>query len=379
MTYKWEVIDANQATISSANGSATLGTIPPFSVPRTTFSALGLRVRLTTTVAASAVPGTGCSSLATAVAQSSVLNGPDPVIVKTGCLTVGSPCSFTVTSAQNPTLAGWSFAWTVTPTATNSGTTASDFRPQFTASADYSIGVTVTNGIGSKSAALTGHIDKPRCSSAPDDFNTAIGPFTNATPAPGDAVPFHIFATGWTPSADCDKFAWSFGDGGQSSEMEPTHVFTNAGTYNVTLVLTGGLATGTFHSTVTIGSGAPPPPPPPPPPNGNGTCTAPQANSAYVTYSGPASGCNAVNGACNPGELVTFVLWPDSGYNLSCGNTTVSWLFGTTQAAAVLRRRIPMPPAVPTTRRRPSRTAQAPLHTRRTCGSEMRRQRSAAR
>ncbi|MEA2475789.1 MAG: hypothetical protein QOE06_3704, partial [Thermoleophilaceae bacterium] len=112
VTYKWEVIDANKAAIFTMNssGTPTLGTIQPFSVPRTTFNALGLRVRLTTTVAASAVPGTGCGGWANAVAESNELNGPDPVIVKTGCVTVGSPCSFTVTSAKNPTLTGWSFA-----------------------------------------------------------------------------------------------------------------------------------------------------------------------------------------------------------------------------------------------------------------------------
>jgi FOG: PKD repeat len=327
VTYKWEVINASQATIASANGSATLGTIPAFSVPRTTFSALGLRVRLTTTVTASAVPGAGCSSLATAVVQSSELNGPDPVIVKTGCLTVGSPCSFTVTSAKNPTLAGWSFAWTVNPTASSSGTAASDFRPQFTTTTDYSVAVVVTNGIGSKTATLSGqHIDKPLCSSAPDQVNNAIGIGSNTTPAPGDTVSFLMFPRGWTPSVQCDKFDWSFGDGGTSTEMIPTHVYTNAGTYNVTLILTGALSTATYTTSATIGTT----PPPPPPGNGgnNGSCTTPQANSAYVVYTGPVSGCTAVTGVCNPGESVFFVLWPDSGYNLNCGNTTVSWLFG---------------------------------------------------
>jgi PKD repeat protein len=323
VTYKWEVIDASQATVTSANGSATLGTITPFSVPRTTFSALGLRVRLTTTVAASAVPGTGCSSLAAVVAQSSVLNGPDPVIVKTGCATVGSPCSFTVTSAQNPTLAGWSFAWTVNPTAANSGATASEFRPQFTTTADYTVSVIVTNGIGSKLATLAGHIDKPLCSSAPDDFNTAIGPFTNSTPSPGDAVPFHIFATSWTPSVQCDKFAWSFGDGGTSTAIEPSHVYNTGGTYTVTLVLTGALSTGTYTTSVTIGT---PPPPPPPPP---GSCVVPTATSAYVAYTGLSSSCTAISGSCNPGEGVQFALGSDTGYNFNCGiGTTVTWSFG---------------------------------------------------
>jgi len=327
VTYKWEVINASNATVTSANGSATLGTIPSFSVPRTTFNTLGLRVRLTTTVAASAVPGTGCSGGATAVAESSELNGPDPVIVKTGCVTVGSPCSFTVTSAKNPTLSGWSFAWSSNPSVTGTGSNTSEFKPQFTTTTDYSVGVVVTNGIGSKTSTLAGqHIDKPLCSSAPDDLNTFIGINVNTTPAPGDAVPFIIFARGWEPAADCDKFDWSFGDGGKSTELAPTHVYAAAGTYAVTLKLTGGLATDTYTTNVTIGTTIITPPPG----GGNGACAVLQANSAYVAYSGPTSNCTAVAGSCNPGESLQFVLYADSGYNLSCGggNTTVTWAFG---------------------------------------------------
>lgn len=332
VTYKWEVIDASNATVVgangsavSANGSATLGTIPAFSVPRTTFSTLGLRVRLTTTVDASAVPGAGCASLANAVSVSSVLNGPDPVIVKTGCATVGTPCSFTVTSATNPTLTGWSFAWTVNPTVTSSGSDASVFMPQFTTTTDYSVSVVVTNGIASKTATLTGqHIDKPLCSSAPDQVNFFFGTGSSTTPAPGDTVSFLIFPRGWTPTAACDKFDWTFGDGGTSKDFTPTHVYQNAGTYTVTLTLTGALATATYTITVTVGTS----PPRPPPGNGGNSCATPLANSAFVSYTGNASGCTAVVGACNPGESLALVLWPDSGYNLNCSGTTVSWAFG---------------------------------------------------
>jgi PKD repeat protein len=321
VTYKWEVIDASKAPITSTSGSASLGTIPAFSVPRTTFSALGLRVRLTTTVAAAAVPGPGCSSLASAVAESTELNGPDPVIVKTGCATVGSPCTFTVTSAKNPTLAGWSFAWTANPAVSSTGSNTSEFKPQFTTTTDYNVGVVVTNGIGSKTATLPGHIDKPLCSSAPDDLNTSIGPNTNGTPEPGTAVPFTIFVLGWTPSAECDKFDWSFGDGGKSTEMYPTHVYQSAGTYTVTLKLTGGLSTGTYTKTVVIGTVIQPPPV-------NG-CAAPQATSAFVTYVGPSSNCTLAGGSCNPGESLQFVLNADLGYNFNCGTgTTVTWSFG---------------------------------------------------
>lgn len=332
-TYKWEVINSSNASILSTNGSATLGTIPSFSVPRTTFSVLGLKVRLTTTVAASAVPGAGCSNAATAVAESSVLNGPDPVIVKTGCVTVGTPCSFTVTSATNPTLAGWSFAWSSNPTVSSSGASTAEFKPQFTTTTDYSVGVIVTNGIGSKTATLPGqHIDKPLCSSAPDDINTYMGPNTTATLTPGVAVPFAIFARGWAPSVECDKFDWAFGDGGTSTELAPSHTYAAAGTYTVTLKLTGGLSTGNYTNTVTIGSSGNPGNGGNPGggnPNSGGGCSAPAANSAYMAYTGLSSNCTAVSGTCNPSETLQFFLQPDNGYNLNCGNgSTITWAFG---------------------------------------------------
>jgi len=330
-TYKWEVVNSSNVTLTSANGSATLGTIPSFSVPRTTFSTLGLKVRLTTTVAASAVPGAGCSNAATAIAESSELNGPDPVIVKTGCVTVGTPCSFTVTSVKNPTLAGWSFAWSVNPnTVTGPGANTAEFKPQFATTTDYSIGVVVTNGIGSKTATLAGqHIDKPLCSSAPDDINTYMGPNTLSTLTPGVPVPFAIFARGWTPSVECDKFEWAFGDGGTSTELAPSHTYAAAGTYTVTLKLTGGLSTGNYTNTVVIGGTSNPGGNPGGNPNQGNGCSAPAANSAYMAYQGLSSSCTAVSGTCNPGESLQFFLQPDNGYNLNCGaGSTITWAFG---------------------------------------------------
>jgi PKD repeat protein len=329
VTYKWDLIDANQAIITSANGSATLGTIPAFSVPRTTFNTTGLKVRLTTSLAASAVSAGNCASLTNLVALSGELNGPDPVVVKNGCATVGAPCSFSVTSVKNPTLAGWSFAWTVNPTVSSVSTTNSSFSPQFTTTTDYIVGVTVTNGIGNKTVTVPSqHIDKPLCSSAPDDLNNAIGINSNTNPSPGDTVSFIMFPRGWEPSVQCDQFDWSFGDGGKSTDMLPTHVYNTAGTYTFTLKLTGALSTATYTNTVTIGNVTPPNNNGGGNPVGGGACSTPQSNSAYIAYTAPASGCTAVSGNCNPGESVQFVLWPDSGYNLNCGNTSITWAFG---------------------------------------------------
>lgn len=324
-TYKWELVK-DSTVLATINGTATLGTIPAFSVPRTAFSTLGLRVRLTTSINEGAAPG--CSAFASSVVQSSLLNGPDPQIAKSGCATVGAPCSFTVTSVSNPSLAGWSFAWNSNPSVSSStGTTAAEFKPQFTTSTDYSVSVTATNGIGSTPVSLPGqHIDKPACSSAPDNINMAIGLGTNPPIAPGDTVSFLIFPRGWVPSAQCDSFTWTFDDGGSSStDMQPTHTFSSARVYNVTLVLKGAQSTGTYTLAVTVGttSGGPGNGGP-----GPGPCSAPQSDSAYMTYFGSTSSCTASAGACSPGETLQFDVRPNGAFNLACGTTIVSWAFG---------------------------------------------------
>jgi len=163
------------------------------------------------------------------------------------------------------------------------------------------------------------------CSSAPDDINNAIGINSNTNPNPGDTVTFIMFPRGWAPSAQCDKFDWSFGDGGKSTELMPTHVYNNAGPYTVTLKLTGALSTATYTTTVTVGT----PPIINPPGNNGGDCTAPQATSAYVGFTGLSSACTAIAGRCATGETVQFSLWPDHGYVLTCGNSTsVTWSYG---------------------------------------------------
>jgi PKD repeat protein len=36
-----------------------------------------------------------------------------------------------------------------------------------------------------------------------------------------------------------DTWSWTFGDGGTSSAQNPSHTYTSAGTYTVTLTVTG--------------------------------------------------------------------------------------------------------------------------------------------
>jgi PKD repeat protein len=62
--------------------------------------------------------------------------------------------------------------------------------------------------------------------------------FTDESSAPGSSL------TGW---------AWDFGDGGSSSEQDPTHTYSEAGTYTVSLTVTNGSGlTDTASSAVTV-------------------------------------------------------------------------------------------------------------------------------
>ncbi len=97
--------------------------------------------------------------------------------------------------------------------------------------------------------------------------NTPPTVSTVASAASGDAP----FAVTFTTTADDDEgpissVAWTFGDGDTATTLNPSHTYTDAGTYEAKIVVTdaGGL---TAEATVTIivnEAGEPPPPPPPP-------------------------------------------------------------------------------------------------------------------
>ncbi|GAB5518291.1 MAG: hypothetical protein RhofKO_05420 [Rhodothermales bacterium] len=80
---------------------------------------------------------------------------------------------------------------------------------------------------------------------APVSMGSVLGP------AEGDPLTIQFSSKGsYDPNADTVTFAWTFGDGGTSSERHPTHTYAQAGTYSATLTLTdpdGLSATYTFE------------------------------------------------------------------------------------------------------------------------------------
>jgi len=127
--------------------------------------------------------------------------------------------AFTDTSTNVPTSWAWTFG---------DGGTSSAQNPthNYTVPGTYTVTLVATNSAGSNTKTRTGYV-------------TVGGPpvadFTG-TPLTG-ARPLSVAFTDTSTSAPT-SWAWTFGDGGTSSAQNPTHSYTVAGTYTVTLVAT---------------------------------------------------------------------------------------------------------------------------------------------
>jgi PKD repeat protein len=81
-----------------------------------------------------------------------------------------------------------------------------------------------------------------------EDKDLPLGCFTQSdtTIVARDSVTFTNCSTGWL------AFIWNFGDGQTSIELSPSHTYTAAGTYTVTLSLTNSEGTTTKTATVVV-------------------------------------------------------------------------------------------------------------------------------
>lgn len=89
----------------------------------------------------------------------------------------------------------------------------------------------------------------------PENGNMAPTAVATATPLSGDA-PLEVTFTGSTSTDDVGivGYAWDFKDGNSSTDADPTHTFTTAGSYEVELTVTDGDGlTDTATVTITVG------------------------------------------------------------------------------------------------------------------------------
>jgi PKD repeat protein len=145
---------------------------------------------------------------------------------------------FVDSSTNTPTTWAWSFG--------DSGTSTEQNPTHiYTSAGTYTVTLTVTNADGSNTISKTGYITASEMVAAPvasfvSSATTGTSPLTIQFTDSSTNIP-----TSWV---------WSFGDGGTSTVQHPSHIYTTAGSYTVTLTATnaGGSNTVSQASYITV-------------------------------------------------------------------------------------------------------------------------------
>lgn len=158
-----------------------------------------------------------------------------PVAAFSGSPTSGTaPLAVTFSSGSSGNISAYSWSF-------GDGATSSAQSPShtYTAAGTYSVSLTVTGAGGTNTKTSTNYITVSAASAAP------VAAFS-ASPTSGNApltVGFSNASTG-----NVSTYAWNFGDGSTSSTASPSHVYSTAGTYTVSLTVSGPGGTNTKTS-----------------------------------------------------------------------------------------------------------------------------------
>jgi len=142
------------------------------------------------------------------------------------------------------------------PSCVNAGVTNRVSAHTFATAQTFVVNLVVTDSAGrtnSKNFPVTVAIAQP----------TVLITASPSSPAIGQTVSFNSNGTTYYPGSSSGTFAWTFGDNSaitaQNSVANPTHSYTAAGTYSVSLSVTDSKGrTGVGTVTVTVAAPAPP-------------------------------------------------------------------------------------------------------------------------
>ncbi|MEO2144589.1 MAG: PKD domain-containing protein, partial [bacterium] len=164
---------------------------------------------------------------------------PAPVANFSGTPTSGTS-PLTVAFSDSSTGVVTSYAW-----AFGDGATSTLQNPShvYSVAGTYSVSLTVTGPGGSDTLTRTNYIDVTEPAPVAGFSGT---PTSGTSPL---TVAFSDASTGVVSS-----YAWAFGDGGTSTIQNPSHIYTSAGIYTVSLTVTGpgGVDTATEVDYVTV-------------------------------------------------------------------------------------------------------------------------------
>jgi PKD repeat protein len=128
------------------------------------------------------------------------------------------PVNFTDQSSGNPTSWAWNFG---------DGGTSNQQNPSHTFSnaGSYTVTLTVSNQCGSDSETKTNYI------------TVYCAPVANFNGSPTNGC--SPLTVQFNDQSTCNptSWNWNFGDGGTSNQQNPSHTFSNAGSYTVTLTV----------------------------------------------------------------------------------------------------------------------------------------------
>ncbi|WFO16754.1 PKD domain-containing protein [Cellulophaga baltica 4] len=237
LTYAWDFGDGTTAT--TANPSHTFTTAGTYDVTLTvtddgTPALSSSEVTLTITVNAPA------NQAPTAVATSDIITGEASLAVQ-----------FTGDTSTDPDAGDvLTYAWDF-----GDGTTATTANPShtFTTAGTYDVTLSVTDdgtpALSSSEVAITITVTAP-ANQAP----TAVVSSDVLTGEASLAVQFTGDTSSDPDTGDVLTYAWNFGDGTTATTANPSHTFTTAGTYDVTLTVTddGTPALSSSEATITI-------------------------------------------------------------------------------------------------------------------------------
>ncbi|MBI1228398.1 MAG: PKD domain-containing protein [Bacteroidetes bacterium] len=207
-SYSWDFGDGGTST--NANPTHTYATDGTYTVILSATNACGT-VSFTQTVTIETPPTAGFSANNT-----------------TGC------APFTVQFNNLSSANATTFAWTF-PGGSPSTSTAQNPTVTYSAVGTYTVTLTASNTAGSNTSTQTDYITVNTTPVA--GFNSSVNGTT---------------ATFTNTSSNATSYSWDFGDGGTSTNANPTHIYATDGVYSVVLSATNACGTVTSTQTVTI-------------------------------------------------------------------------------------------------------------------------------
>ncbi len=198
----------------------------------------------------------------TATAPVDAVIAPAPPVNHAPIASAGGPYTGTVNQALTLSAAGstdqdgdpLTYTWSFGDSSSPSTTTSQTVTHTYSTASVYTATLTVTDGRGgSASASATATITAPPPVNQPPIAN-AGGPYSGTA---GQTVAFD--GSGSTdPDGDLLTYVWDFGDLTSGTGITPTHVYSAAGTFHVTLTVSDGRG-GTASATVDAMIAAAPP------------------------------------------------------------------------------------------------------------------------